>query len=176
MPFQNAPAPLARALAARGFAAPTSVQAAVLADEAKGRDLLVSARTGSGKTVAFGLTLADLLLNGGERCSFTTAPVALVVAPTRELALQVRSELDWLYAETGARTVSCVGGMEPRREARALSMGCHIVVGTPGRLCDHLKRGNPEPSQRKAAVPDEADAMPDLGSRDQRVTLLAATP
>lgn len=130
MPFQNAPAPLARALAARGFTAPTAVQAAVLADDAKNRDLLVSARTGSGKTVAFGLTLADLLLNDAGRCVPSGAPIALVIAPTRELALQVRSELEWLYAETGARIVSCVGGMEPRKEARALASGCHIVVGT----------------------------------------------
>lgn len=85
MPFQNAPAPLARALAARGFTAPTAVQAAVLADDAKNRDLLVSARTGSGKTVAFGLTLADLLLNDAGRCVPSGAPIALVIAPTRNL-------------------------------------------------------------------------------------------
>lgn len=176
MPFQNAPAPLAQALAARGFEAPTSVQAAILADDAKGRDLLVSARTGSGKTVAFGLSLADTLLNGADRCGPAGAPMALVIAPTRELALQVRSELEWLYAKTGARIVSCVGGMEPRIEARHLSAGCHIVVGTPGRLCDHLKRGNLDLSQLKAAVLDEADEMLDLGFRDELETLLDATP
>ncbi|MFT8419522.1 MAG: DEAD/DEAH box helicase, partial [Acetobacter sp.] len=97
-------------------------------------------------------------------------------APTRELALQVRSELEWLYAKTGARIVSCVGGMEPRTEARNLSNGCHIVVGTPGRLCDHLKRGNLDLSQLKAAVLDEADEMLDLGFRDELETLLDATP
>ncbi|MCP1242298.1 DEAD/DEAH box helicase [Acetobacter lambici] len=176
MPFQNAPAPLAQALAARGFEAPTSVQAAILADDAKGRDLLVSARTGSGKTVAFGLSLADTLLNDADRCGPAGAPLALVIAPTRELALQVRSELEWLYAKTGARIVSCVGGMEPRTEARNLSNGCHIVVGTPGRLCDHLKRGNLDLSQLKAAVLDEADEMLDLGFRDELETLLDATP
>lgn len=102
--------------------------------------------------------------------------MALVIAPTRELALQVRSELEWLYAKTGARIVSCVGGMEPRTEARHLSAGCHIVVGTPGRLCDHLKRGNLDLSQLKAAVLDEADEMLDLGFRDELETLLDATP
>ncbi|MGF1277411.1 DEAD/DEAH box helicase [Acetobacter pasteurianus] len=176
MPFQNAPAPLARALAARGFTAPTAVQAAVLADDAKNRDLLVSARTGSGKTVAFGLTLADLLLNDAGRCVPSGAPIALVIAPTRELALQVRSELEWLYAETGARIVSCVGGMEPRKEARALASGCHIVVGTPGRLCDHLRRGALDLSHLKAVVLDEADEMLDLGFRDELETLLDAMP
>ncbi|MFT8676564.1 MAG: DEAD/DEAH box helicase [Acetobacter sp.] len=176
MPFQKAPLPLAHALAARGFTAPTSVQAAVLADDALGRDLLVSARTGSGKTVAFGLALADTLLDDKDRCPPPGAPLALVIAPTRELALQVRSELDWLYAQTGARIVSCVGGMEPRTEARALSAGCHIVVGTPGRLCDHLKRGNLNLSALKAVVLDEADEMLDLGFRDELETLLDAAP
>lgn len=176
MPFQNAPAPLARALSARGFEAPTPVQAAVVAPEALGRDLLVSARTGSGKTVAFGLALADTLLAGAERCPPAPTPLALVIAPTRELALQVKNELEWLYAETGARIVSCVGGMEPRREASALARGCHIVVGTPGRLCDHLRRGNLDLSELRAVVLDEADEMLDLGFREELETLLDAAP
>ncbi|MFT8891429.1 MAG: DEAD/DEAH box helicase [Acetobacter papayae] len=176
MPFQNAPAPLARALSARGFEAPTPVQAAVVAPEALGRDLLVSARTGSGKTVAFGLALADTLLAGAERCPHAPTPLALVIAPTRELALQVKNELEWLYAETGARIVSCVGGMEPRREASALARGCHIVVGTPGRLCDHLRRGNLDLSELRAVVLDEADEMLDLGFREELETLLDAAP
>jgi ATP-dependent RNA helicase DeaD len=176
MPFQNAPAPLARALSARGFEAPTPVQAAVVAPEALGRDLLVSARTGSGKTVAFGLALADTLLAGAERCPPAPTPLALVIAPTRELALQVKNELEWLYAETGARIVSCVGGMEPRREASALARGCHIVVGTPGRLCDHLRRGNLDLTNLRAVVLDEADEMLDLGFREELETLLDAAP
>ena len=69
------------------------------------------------------------------------APLALIVAPTRELALQVHRELAWLYQYADARVVSCVGGMDPRREQRELAAGAHIVVGTPGRLCDHLRRG-----------------------------------
>ncbi|MBQ5516582.1 MAG: DEAD/DEAH box helicase [Acetobacter sp.] len=176
MPFRHASPPLARALSARGFIAPTPVQAAVLADSAKGRDLLVSARTGSGKTVAFGLVLSDLLLKDNEHCPPPSAPLSLVIAPTRELALQVRNELEWLYAETGARIVSCVGGMEPRREARALSMGCHIVVGTPGRLCDHIRRGHLVLSQLQAVVLDEADEMLDLGFREDLEFLLDAMP
>lgn len=176
MPFRHASPPLARALSARGFIAPTPVQAAVLAEDAKGRDLLVSARTGSGKTVAFGLVLSDLLLKDNERCPPPSAPIALVIAPTRELALQVRNELEWLYAETGARIVSCVGGMEPRREARALSTGCHIVVGTPGRLCDHVGRGHLVLSQLQAVVLDEADEMLDLGFREDLEFLLDAMP
>ncbi|MFT8591213.1 MAG: DEAD/DEAH box helicase [Acetobacter orientalis] len=176
MPFQNAPASLASALAARGYDSATPVQAAVIAPEAEGRDLLVSARTGSGKTVAFGLAMASTLLEDNGRCPLPGAPLALVIAPTRELALQVRNELEWLYGQTGARIVSCVGGMEPRKEARALSAGCHIVVGTPGRLCDHLSRGQLNLSNLRAVVLDEADEMLDLGFRDELETLLKAMP
>lgn len=176
MPFQNAPASLASALAARGYETATPVQAAVLAPDAEGRDLLVSARTGSGKTVAFGLAMADTLLDDKGRCPAPGAPMALVIAPTRELALQVRNELEWLYAQSGARIVSCVGGMEPRVEARALNAGCHIVVGTPGRLCDHVSRGQLNLSALRVVVLDEADEMLDLGFRDELETLLKAAP
>ncbi|MBV1836145.1 DEAD/DEAH box helicase [Acetobacter estunensis] len=176
MPFPDTVSTLAHALAERGYEEPTAVQAAVLADDAQGRDLLVSARTGSGKTVAFGLAMASELLDEHGKALPTQLPLAIVIAPTRELALQVKTELSWLYAGTGAKIVSCVGGMEPRREARALSMGCHIVVGTPGRLCDHLARKNLNLSGVKVAVLDEADEMLDLGFREELETLLDATP
>src|SRR3954470_20805134 len=97
MPFHNIPAPLAGALSARGYATPTPVQAAVLEPEAEGRDLVVSAQTGSGKTVAFGLAMAPQLLGESEAFGFARLPAALVIAPTRELALQVSRELAWLY-------------------------------------------------------------------------------
>ena len=108
MPFSNLPPRLAGALAARGYATPTPVQAAVLEPEAEGRDLIVSAQTGSGKTVAFGLALATTLLGDADRISDDAAPQALIIAPTRELALQVSKELEWLYARTGARIATCV--------------------------------------------------------------------
>ena len=132
MPFPPLPAPLSRALAARGYAEPTSVQAAVLDEGTAGRDLLVSAQTGSGKTVAFGLAFAPEVLAGDDRVGPPGAPFALVVAPTRELALQVREELAWLYAEAGARVAACVGGTDMRAERRLLAQGAHVVVGTPG--------------------------------------------
>ena len=134
MPFPTVHPALARALAAQGYAEPTPVQAAVLADDAAGRDLLVSAQTGSGKTVAFGLAAGPTLLGDADKLAYSVAPLALVIAPTRELAIQVNTELSWLYKDAGAIVVSCVGGMDPRREQRALQGGCHIVVGTPGRL------------------------------------------
>jgi ATP-dependent RNA helicase DeaD len=168
--------PLARALAERNFDRLTQVQSAVLAEEAAGRDLLVSAQTGSGKTVAYGLAIASNLLNGSERFERAAAPLALIVAPTRELALQVHRELAWLYQYADARVVSCVGGMDPRREQRELAAGAHIVVGTPGRLCDHLRRGRLDVSELKAIVLDEADEMLDLGFREDMEFILEATP
>ena len=168
--------PLARALAERNFDRLTQVQTAVLADDAAGRDLLVSAQTGSGKTVAYGLALANNLLDGAERFERAAAPLALIVAPTRELALQVHRELAWLYQYADARVVSCVGGMDPRREQRELAAGAHIVVGTPGRLCDHLRRGRLDVSELKAIVLDEADEMLDLGFREDMEFILKATP
>src|SRR5918997_6515747 len=157
MPFPKSHPSLERALADKGYNDPTPVQAAVLQPEARDRDLLVSAQTGSGKTVAFGLAMASTLL--GDRASFEPAaePRALIIAPTRELALQVHRELTWLYEPAGARVVSCVGGMDVRREQRALEQGAHIVVGTPGRLRDHLERGRLDTSKMKVVVLDEAD-------------------
>ena len=176
MPFPATHPALARALAARDYDEPTSVQLAVLESNAGGRDLLVSAQTGSGKTVAFGLTLAPTLLGEDDTFSHAGAPLALIIAPTRELALQVHRELSWLYDETGAKIVTCVGGMDPRQEARALNFGCHIVVGTPGRLRDHLERGRLDTSALRAVVLDEADEMLDLGFREDLEFILDATP
>jgi ATP-dependent RNA helicase DeaD len=174
--FLTTPPPLIRALQERNFDAPTPVQTAVLADNAAGRDLLVSAQTGSGKTVAYGLAIAKNLLDGAERFERAGAPLALIVAPTRELALQVHRELAWLYQYADARVVSCVGGMDPRREQRELAAGAHIVVGTPGRLCDHLRRGRLDVSELKAVVLDEADEMLDLGFREDMEFILKTTP
>ena len=129
MTFPTTHPALARALAAREYAVPTAVQLAVLDANAAGKDMLVSAQTGSGKTVAFGLAMATTVLGEAERFERAVEPLALIIAPTRELALQVQRELAWLYAETGAQVVTCVGGMDVRAEARQLNFGAHIVVG-----------------------------------------------
>ncbi|MBK8158778.1 MAG: DEAD/DEAH box helicase [Rhodospirillaceae bacterium] len=176
MPFPTTNPALERALAGRAYLEPTSVQSAVLADEAAGRDLLVSAQTGSGKTVAFGLAMAATLLGDSERFERAGEPLALIIAPTRELAVQVHTELSWLYADAGARVISCVGGMDARAEQRLLANGCHIVVGTPGRLRDHLERGRLDISSLKVVVLDEADEMLDLGFREDLEFILDATP
>ena len=163
-------------MAARGYVVPTAVQIAILTDSAANRDLLVSAQTGSGKTVAFGLAIAATLLGPDERFAQAAEPLALIIAPTRELAMQVQRELAWLYAETGARVITCVGGMDVRAEARQLGFGAHIVVGTPGRLRDHLERKRLDLAKVKSIVLDEADEMLDLGFREDLEFILEATP
>ena len=176
MNFSELPDTLQTALTERGYSEPTDVQAAVLEPEARGRDLVVSAQTGSGKTVAFGLAVARQLLDENGKVPFAVAPLALVIAPTRELALQVSRELSWLYAKAGGRVATCVGGMNPSAERKALRSGATIVVGTPGRLRDHLERGALDLSALKAVTLDEADEMLDMGFREELETILDATP
>ena len=176
MPFPAVHPALDRALLNKGYAEPTPVQAAVLEGEHAERDLLVSAQTGSGKTVAFGLAAAPTLLGDKPVFGPGGAPLCLAIAPTRELAMQVAAELQWLYADAGAKIATCVGGMDARREARALGFGVHIVVGTPGRLKDHIDRGNLDLSELKVAVLDEADEMLDMGFREDLEFILDQAP
>ncbi|MGG9999673.1 DEAD/DEAH box helicase [Pseudovibrio ascidiaceicola] len=175
IPEGVAPA-LSTALEKREYTSLTPVQTAVLDEELKGKDLLVSAQTGSGKTVAFGIAIAPELLGDEERMGRANEPLALCVAPTRELAIQVSKELEWLYGEAGARITTCVGGMDMRRERRNLSAGAHIVVGTPGRLRDHIERGSFDTSSLRTVVLDEADEMLDLGFREDLEFILGAAP
>lgn len=175
LPSTIAPA-LAGALKARGYEELTSVQEAMLTPDNDGRDLLVSAQTGSGKTVAFGIAMAPDLLEQGDRLEAPRAPLALIIAPTRELALQVARELEWLYAPTGARITTCVGGMDIRTERRNLERGAHIIVGTPGRLRDHITRRALNMSDLRAVVLDEADEMLDLGFREDLEFILGEAP
>jgi len=166
---------LSNALEKRGYETLTEVQTAVTAEGLERADLLVSAQTGSGKTVGFGMAIAPTILDG-ETFGPAAAPLALVIAPTRELALQVKRELSWLYAETGVRMASCVGGMDMREERRTLSRGAHIVVATPGRLRDHIMRRSIDLSEIRAVVMDEADEMLDLGFKDDLEFILEAAP
>lgn len=174
--FTGVRAPLAQALTARGYTDLTPVQKAVIGLEPAGADALVSAQTGSGKTVAFGLALAPTLLGDEDKFGPASRPLALAIAPTRELAIQVKRELDWLYANTGASVASCVGGMDMRTEKRTLERGAHIVVGTPGRLRDHIMRHSLDMSDLRAVVLDEADEMLDLGFRDDLEFILGSAP
>lgn len=174
--FLGLPETLSQALTAQGYSAPTPVQVAVTQPDLAGLDLLVSAQTGSGKTVGFGLAIAPDLLDEAGRFDRPATPLALVIAPTRELALQVRREFDWLFAEAGIVTASAVGGMDARTERRAMERGAHVIVATPGRLRDHLSRGALDLSDLKAVVLDEADEMLDMGFSEDLEFILDHAP
>ncbi len=166
---------LASALEKRGFTELMPVQRAMLAPELAGRDLRVSSQTGSGKTVAIGFAIRELAEGPAPAERGVARPRALVVVPTRELAKQVDEELAWLYAP-GGRVASATGGANIRDERRAFAAGPAVVVGTPGRLLDHLKRGSIDPSGLAAVVLDEADRMLDLGFRDELEAILKHAP
>jgi len=167
---------LADALDARGYTTLTAVQEAVADPAVEGQDLLVSAQTGSGKTVGFGLAIAPQVLGDADTFAPADAPLALVIAPTRELAMQVKRELAWLFEKAGAIVASTVGGMDMRDERRSLARGAHIVVATPGRLRDHIMRGSIDLTALRAVVLDEADEMLDLGFREDLEFILESAP
>ncbi|MBK7949241.1 MAG: DEAD/DEAH box helicase [Deltaproteobacteria bacterium] len=181
--FSDLPAPIARALARRGFTELTAVQRAVVEAEHEGRDLRISSQTGSGKTVAIGLALATHFLERpaepATRAPGDPAahPRALVVVPTRELAAQVREELRWLFAELPGATVEVVtGGTAIGRERIALSRRPAFVVGTPGRLLDHMRNGALACDVVEHVILDEADQMLDMGFKDELDAILEQLP
>ena len=172
--FAAVPVVLRPAMQRRGFASLTSVQEAVLAEASHDRDLRISSQTGSGKTVALGFVLADALQ---QRQPPRTGPLAMVIAPTRELAQQVKSELEWLFADLRHVAVACVtGGTNVQRERLQLRRQPTVVVGTPGRLKDHLDSGALSGAAIQQLVLDEADQMLDLGFRDELEAILATMP
>ncbi len=174
--FDDVVPALRKALQDQKYLSLTPVQKAVVTSKLGGADALVSAQTGSGKTVAFGLAIASTILGLDKHFTQPEFPVALIVTPTRELAIQVKAELQWLYKLTKAQIASCVGGMDMRNERRALERGAHIIVGTPGRLRDHIERNSLDVSQLKALVLDEADEMLDLGFKDDLEFILKTSP
>ena len=164
------------AFEAKGFSTLTAVQAAVLeADRA--RDLRVTSQTGSGKTVAIGLSLVPLLETPRPRPSGPSArPRALVITPTRELGRQVEDELRWLFERLPASVTAVTGGASYRDEHRALARQPAVIVATPGRLVDHLEQGSIDASMVEAVVLDEADRMLDMGFSEAIETILGKTP
>ncbi len=159
----------------RGYKELTPIQKAIMEKDITGRDALVSAQTGSGKTIAFGLSIVSNISNNYNN-NFFKLPSALIIAPTRELALQVQNELDWLYSKTNICIVSCVGGMDMRTEKRNLKKFPDIILGTPGRLKDYLGREVINLSNVKVVVLDEADEMLNLGFREELEYILNQTP
>ncbi|MCV0438022.1 MAG: ATP-dependent RNA helicase DbpA [Hydrogenophaga sp.] len=164
------PAMLAN-LARLGYASMTPIQAAALPPALLGKDLIAQARTGSGKTAAFSLTL---LANLNPR---RFAVQTLVLCPTRELADQVTTEIRRLArAEDNIKVVTLCGGVPLRGQLATLEHGAHIVVGTPGRIMDHLERGSLQLDALNTLVLDEADRMLDMGFFDDIVTVAKQCP
>jgi len=178
VPFAAVPASLGRALHDRGFTELTQVQEAVLAPELASRDLRISSQTGSGKTVAIGFVLAAALegIEPNRGRAREARPRVLLIAPTRELAQQIASELAWLYRGLRARVAVVTGGTSVGRDFKLLGDNPHVLVGTPGRLVDHLDRKSLDLAQVRAVVLDEADEMLDMGFRDDLTRILDSTP
>ncbi len=162
--------PVSKAIAEMGFETATAIQARSIPVLLEGRDMLAQAQTGTGKTAAFGLPLIERL-DPSDRST-----QALVLAPTRELAMQVADALAAMAKHTGLTVVPVYGGQPIVQQLRALKHGAQIVVGTPGRVMDHLNRETLDLSGIKYAVLDEADEMLALGFLEDIETLLAALP
>lgn len=159
-----------KALADLGFEIPTPIQALAIPVLTEGGDLIGIAQTGTGKTAAFGLPLIE------KMDSADTSTQALILAPTRELAMQVAKGIHDFARYGGLRVVPVYGGQPIDRQFRALRGGAHIVVGTPGRVLDHLRRGSLKLDAVKVCVLDEADEMMSLGFTEDMETILAELP
>jgi ATP-dependent RNA helicase DeaD len=169
--FEDLPPPLSGALARRGFTSLTPIQRAVLEPDTVGHDLRLCSQTGSGKTIALGFVIARDILSDEPhepipRNERGAMPVALVVAPTRELAAQLTKELTWLLRPSGHSCCTITGGASYPQQMRALRMEPSIIIGTPGRLRDHIERGFIDMSHVRSVVLDEADQMLDMGFRE----------
>jgi ATP-dependent RNA helicase DeaD len=160
-----------RALTEMGFAEPMPVQATTYPLISAGRDLMVQSRTGSGKTAAFGIPFANGLVNPEEK--FVQA---IVLLPTRELALQVAAELSKICAYRQLTVVPVYGGAPMGRQVEQLHAGGQIVCGTPGRILDHLRRGTLRLDRVRAAVLDECDEMLSMGFQEDIEAILEKTP
>jgi ATP-dependent RNA helicase DeaD len=172
-PFEGVPAPLRNNLERRGFDQLTTIQRAVVDASSEGRNLRLTSQTGSGKTVALGFVLYPALVGASEGPS----PCALIIVPTRELAGQLRVELGWLLEGCeGVRVEVVTGGTDVRSEQRRLRSVPRVVVGTPGRLLDHVRSGALDLSQVQEVVLDEADQMFDMGFKDELESLVERLP
>ncbi len=160
---------LVKAVAALGYEEPTPVQRATIPVMLAGHDLLAQAATGTGKTAAFALPMIHNLAEQVEatgRKSFRRVPRGLVLVPTRELAMQV-SEATHKYARgAGITVVPVYGGASMMQQIRSLERGADIVVGTPGRVLDHVRRNSLALDGIRVLVLDEADEMLDMGFAD----------
>ncbi|MBX3212994.1 MAG: DEAD/DEAH box helicase [Labilithrix sp.] len=160
-----------KAVDALGYVHPTPVQLAVFDPATRGKSLVVQARTGTGKTAAFGLPIIDSLVKRSQ-----PGVQALILTPTRELALQVGRELEQLAQFRGTKIVPIYGGAPMGRQITALEEGAQVVVGTPGRVLDHLRRGTLDPSNIRIFVLDEADEMLSMGFQKELNAIIETLP
>ena len=165
--------PLAKVLENNGISNPFPIQAATLPDAIRGKDVLGKGQTGSGKTLAFGLTVLTRL---AYKKAHAGHPLALILAPTRELAIQINEVLATHGEAVSLRTTVLAGGMPYPPQLKALRSGVQIVVATPGRLQDHIKRKSIALSEIEIVVLDEADQMADMGFLPVVTDVLSQTP
>tara|TARA_B100000700_G_scaffold279285_1_gene328087 strand:- start:76 stop:1488 length:1413 start_codon:yes stop_codon:yes gene_type:complete len=158
----------------KGFTSFTDVQKTVIDEKNNNRDLLVSSKTGSGKTLAYGLSISGHILNSKVKVNST--PTGLIVAPTRELALQVFEEILWLFKNTNLIAVTSIGGMDINKERKKISKKFNLLIGTPGRINDHLRKKILNLSNLSFLVLDEADEMLDLGFKKDLDAIIHSSP
>lgn len=163
--------PILTALQHAAYHEPTPIQAALIPEALAGRDVIGQAQTGTGKTAAFLLPFLNSWRDRNE-----PGPQALVLAPTRELVVQVAEEAAKLAPSKHCRTIPIYGGQQMRRQLSELRKGCNIVVGTPGRVLDHLARGTLQFDRVRYVVLDEADRMLDIGFRPDIEKILRRCP
>lgn len=166
------------AIAGAGYSIPTPIQAQAIGPILEGRDLIGCAQTGTGKTAAFTIPIIELLAGAGSRLAGQggSGPRALVLAPTRELALQIAEAFDMLGSARGIRTVVLIGGESMGPQLNALQKRPAVIVATPGRLFDHLERRTASLGSLRIVVLDEADRMLDMGFAPQVERILRVTP
>src|ERR1700761_7661475 len=163
---------LCHVLSGLGYEEPTPIQLAAIPPLLEGRDLVGQAATGTGKTAAFALPVLQRILTEGRRAE----PLALVLVPTRELAVQVSAAMRSYGHDMGARVLPVYGGEPIGRQLGALKRGVDVVVATPGRALDHINRGTLKLSGLEILVLDEADEMLDMGFAEEIEAILASTP
>ena len=160
-----------KAVTDMGFVEPMDVQRATIPLAREGRDILVQSRTGSGKTAAFAIPFADWVADPKENYA-----QAIVLLPTRELALQVAAETARICANTGLTVVPVYGGAPMGRQIEQLRAGAQVICGTPGRILDHIRRGTLQLDRIKCAVLDECDEMLSMGFQEDIENILSETP
>src|SRR6478735_8677466 len=163
--------PLNESLGRAGYVTPSPIQAAVIPIAVTGKDVIGQAQTGTGKTAAFLLPFMNRW-----RPHNLKGPIGLVMTPTRELALQVATEAETLAPSRKFRTVAVYGGARMGKQLQGLARGCDLVVGTPGRMLDHLRRGSMSLDHVRYVVLDEADRMLDIGFRPDIERILKRCP